>query len=97
MIQIEVDAIKRQITVRKNSKDIRIIKEFERIEKIFLEGTQDKYECELVLLEVPVQTEEMMMNPEPSELKMETRAFARRVGAGFENWLENINESDFVL
>lgn len=97
MIQIEVDAIKRQITVRKNSKDIRIIKEFERIEKIFLEGTQDKYECELVLLEVPVQTEEMMMNPEPSELKMETRAFARRVGAGFENWLENISESDFVL
>lgn len=96
---IKIDKENRQIIITHDkSKDIKIIKEFEKIEKVFLNGTKDKYECELVLLDIPVQSEkERFPTISTDDLKLETKAFARRIGVGFENWLETINEKDFVI
>lgn len=95
---IKIDKNNRQIIITHDrTKDVRIIKEFEKIEKVFLDGTEDIYECELILLEVPVQDDSTLFHNSQIEPKLETKAFARRIGVGFENWLEDINETDFVL
>ncbi|MGL5963191.1 MAG: hypothetical protein ACRCZ2_02145 [Fusobacteriaceae bacterium] len=56
-----------------------IINEFDRLTKEFLPNTTDKYECELVLVEVDVQDDDMEI------IGKETKAFARRVG--YSEWL----------
>ncbi|MGL4999224.1 MAG: hypothetical protein ACRC0F_05500 [Cetobacterium sp.] len=56
-----------------------IINEFDRLEKFFLPNTADAYECELVLVEVDVQGDDMEI------IGKETKAFARRVGCS--EWL----------
>ena len=91
---IQIDKPNRQIIVTNDrTRDRKIIKEFEKIKKVFLENTQDVYECELVLLDVPIYEE----NTREETGQVETKAFARRFGEGYENWLENLNEKDFIL
>ncbi|MGL5964665.1 MAG: hypothetical protein ACRCZ2_09775 [Fusobacteriaceae bacterium] len=59
------------------------INEFDKLEKKFLANTADKYECELVLVDVK--------NEESGETK--TEAFARRVG--YEQWLMPFNTEEY--
>lgn len=63
------------------------INEFEKINKTFIEGTIDKYECELVLLDVDVKDEH------DNVINTETKAFARRIG--YSNWLMEFNTSEY--
>lgn len=91
---IKIDEENRRIIItNEKTRDINIINEFDKIEKVFLLGTEDKYECELVLLEVPIYDE----NTKEKTDKVETKAFARRVGQNYMNWLETLNETDFIL
>ncbi|MGL5646955.1 MAG: hypothetical protein ACRDDY_03810 [Clostridium sp.] len=64
-----------------------VINEFDKLEKNFLATTKDKYECELVLLEVEVRDE----NDEITGA--ETKAFARRVGC--EQWLMEFDTENY--
>lgn len=90
---IQVDKENRQIIVtNERTRNINIIKEFEKIQKVFLLGTEEIYECELVLLEVKLYDEKTRQ-----EIGKETRAFARRIGQNYTNWLETLNETDFIL
>lgn len=66
------------------------INEFDKLEKKFLPNTQDKFECELILLDVEKRDESGNKTG-----IMETKAFARRIGR--EDWLMEFNESDYVL
>lgn len=86
-----IDILKRQVIIMNDlgTRDVKIINEFDRIQKKFLPNTVDKYECELVLLEVPTYNAELV------ETGKETKAFARRVG--YENWLMKFNEEDYIL
>jgi hypothetical protein len=66
MANYVIDKLNRRIILEKatlNETD-NIINEFDRLDKFFLEGTEDRYECELVLIDV----------------EGELKAFARRVG-----------------
>lgn len=64
-----------------------VINEFDKLEKAFLENTSDKYECELVLLDVDVMDENMNV------VGKETKAFARRVGKV--QWLMEFNTEEY--
>ena len=66
---------KRQVVITTKAKNTVVLNENDKLERIFLPGTQDKYECILVLLEVPVYTEDGI---ETEERRLE--AFAQRVG-----------------
>ncbi|MGL5716751.1 MAG: hypothetical protein ACRCX2_27295 [Paraclostridium sp.] len=66
-----------------------IINEFDLLEKSFLEGTEDKYDCELVLLDVEVHDDEMNV------VGVETKAFARRKGN--EQWLMEFDAEEYKL
>lgn len=69
-----------------------IVNEFDKINRNFIPGTQDTYECELVLLDVEIRDEN---NPEVHTGKYETKAFAKRIG--YDNWLMEFNESEYKL
>lgn len=68
----------------------KVVNEFDKLERIFLEGTQDKYECELVIMDVEVKDMET-----GKKTGTETKAFARRIGQP--NWLMEFNETEYVL
>lgn len=67
-----------------------VLNEFDDLKKKFLDGTQDKYDCELVLLEVNVLDAERI----PTGNK-ELKAYAKRKGVDM--WLMNFNEEDYEL
>ena len=85
-----IDLKNRRVIIETKSRGTITINEFDRLNRVFLDGTHDKYECELVLLEVPVMNE----NNEDTG-KKETKAFARRVGN--EDWLMIFNETEFNI
>lgn len=68
----------------------KIVNEFDKLKRKFLDGTQDKYECELVIMDVEVKDMET-----GKKTGTETKAFARRVGQP--NWLMEFNETEYVL
>lgn len=68
-----------------------IIKEYDRLQKNFDEMTEDKYECELVLLDVEFRDE---VTHEKTGEK-EIRAFARRIG--YPQWLMAFDENEYIL
>lgn len=68
----------------------KVVNEFDKLERIFLEGTQDKYECELVIIDVEVKDMET-----GKVTGTETKAFARRLGEP--NWLMEFAETEYVL
>lgn len=68
----------------------KIINEFDKLKRIFLDGTVDQYECELVILDVDIKDMET-----GKKTGTETKAFARRVGQP--NWLMEFNETEYVL
>lgn len=69
-------------TTLQNKSNPIIINEFDKLTKNFLPNTQDKYECELVLLEV-----------ENENGELETKAFTRRIG--YEGWIMEFNFEDY--
>ena len=68
-----------------------IIKEYDRLQKKFEEGTTDKYECELILLEVELRD---LITQEKTGEK-EIRAFARRIN--YPQWLMEFDENEYIL
>lgn len=68
----------------------KVVNEFDKLERIFLEGTQDKYDCELVIIDVEVKDMET-----GKVTGTETKAFARRLGEP--NWLMEFAETEYVL
>lgn len=62
-----------------NLGELKIINEFDILEKKFLPNTEDEYQCELVLLDVGIHDDNMNI------IGIETKAFARRLG--FDDWL----------
>lgn len=53
-----------------------------------MDGTADKYECELVLVDCKVKDE----NGEDTG-EIETKAFAKRIG--YDNWLMEFDETEY--
>ena len=87
-----IDKEKRQIVITNDvSRKVTIIKEGESLKRKFLEGTVDKYECVLKLLDVDI------INPETGEKtgEKETKAFGQRVGNP--NWLMLFEEEEYVI
>lgn len=88
-----IDAEKRQVIINKNSKtrdaDI-VLNEFDELNRKFLQGTKDKYKCELVLLEVDT-IDPITQEKTGTELK----AFARRIG--YTDYLIGFNPNEFDL
>ena len=80
----------RTIEITNKTKELKIIKEFENLDRIFLESTSDKYKCELVLLDIGLLDEDM----NPTGI-IETQAFSRRVG--FNEWLMPFVEEEYNL
>lgn len=87
-----IDKERRQIVITNDvSRKVTIIKEGENLKRKFLEGTVDKYECVLKLLDVDI------INPETGEKtgEKETKAFGQRVGNP--NWLMLFEEEEYVI
>ena len=87
-----IDKERRQIVITNDvSRKVTIIKEGENLKRKFLEGTVDKYECVLKLLDVDI------INPETGEKtgEKETKAFGQRVGNP--NWLMLFEEDEYVI
>lgn len=87
-----IDKEKRQIVITNDvSRKVTIIKEGESLKRKFLEGTVDKYECVLKLLDVDI------INPETGEKtgEKETKAFGQRVGNP--NWLMLFEEEEYII
>lgn len=68
-----------------------IIKEYDKLQRKFEEGTVDKYECELILLEVELRD---LITQEKTGEK-EIRAFARRIN--YPQWLMEFDENEYIL
>lgn len=90
-MEFRIDEVKRQVILvqgaPRNSEII--LNELDVLNRKFLEGTQDKYECELVLQDIEV-TDETGEKTGVTELK----AFARRKGA--ENWLMEFIPEEYI-
>ena len=87
-----IDKEKRQIVITNDvSRKVTIIKEGESLKRKFLEGTVDKYECVLKLLDVDI------IDPETGEKtgEKETKAFGQRVGNP--NWLMLFEEEEYII
>lgn len=90
-----IDKENRRIII-KTTKDMstfmttKYINEFDKLERKFLDGTQDKYECELVIMDVEIKDIQT-----GKVTGTETKAFARRIGQP--NWLMEFNEIEYVL
>lgn len=85
-----IDTKKRQLIITDNIQKtvIKGINEFDKIKKRFLPNTDEKYECELVLLDVEVGEDEKTK-------KKITKAFAKRID--YDNWLMEFNETDYIF
>lgn len=59
-----------------------VINEFDKLEKKFLEGTIDRYDCELVLLDI-----------EEEDKTVQTKAFARRIECP--EWVMEFNLEEY--
>lgn len=82
-----IDKLNRTVTVQSKTKNIIVINEFDKLDKRFIDGTQDKYDCELILLEVEIYDEKMNI------IGNETKAFARRIG--FSEWIMDFDTEDY--
>lgn len=84
---------KRQIIITKedNTKSTIVINENDSLNRKFLDGTQDKYQCILKLIDVDI------LNPETGEKtgEKETKAFAQKVGNP--NWLMEFVEEEYNI
>lgn len=91
-MEFRIDEAKRQVIVIPGSDKAGeiVVNELDPLNRKFLEGTDDKYECELVLLDVEI-TDESGEKTGATELK----AFARRKGA--ENWLMEFIPEEYIL
>lgn len=89
-----IDLENRQViivnTSKKRSAEDIIIKEFDKIERKFLPGTAEKYETELVLLEIDINDGEG--NPTGEK---ETKAFARRTDN--HDWILEFVVEEFII
>lgn len=98
---VTIDAVERKIIITRKAKLNKLtteeqeetieIREGETLERIFLPGTQDVYECELVLLEVDV------INPQTQEKtrEKELKAFAQRKDHA--GWLMEFVETEYNI
>lgn len=98
---VTIDAAERKIIITRKAKLNKLtteeqeetieIREGETLERIFLPGTQDVYECELVLLEVDV------INPQTQEKtgEKELKAFAQRKDHA--GWLMEFVETEYNI
>lgn len=86
----KIDKEKRQIIVTNNTRKEIIINEFDTLHRIYLPNTKDKYECELVLLDIEMQNE-----LGEGTGKFETRAFGRKKGNP--HWLLNFVPEEYEL
>lgn len=68
----------------------KIINEFDKLKRIFLDGTVDQYECELIIIDVDKKDIET-----GKKIGIETKAFARRLGQ--QNWLMEFDEKEYIL
>lgn len=87
-----VDAKERKIIITDEiSRRVTEIKEGESLDRKFLEGTQDKYDCVLKLVEVEI------VDPKTQEKtgKKELRAFGQRVGNP--HWLMEFVEEEYNI
>lgn len=85
-----IDLENRQVIINaKVSVNKTIIKEFDKINRKFLQGTSDTYECILVLKEVPKYDENF------NEIGVEVKAFAQRVDNP--SWLMEFNIDEYDL
>lgn len=90
-MEFRIDEAKRQVIVVTGvGKTTEIVlNELDPLNRKFLEGTDDKYECELVLQDVEL-TNEAGEKTGITELK----AFARRKGAA--NWLMEFIPEEYI-
>lgn len=87
-----IDIKERKIIITNNvSKEVIEIKEGETLKRKFLDGTQDKYDCVLKLLEVDI------INPETQEKtgEKELKAFGQR--RNNPNWLMEFVEEEYII
>ena len=91
-MEFRIDETKRQVIVTTGvakAGEI-VLNELDPLNRKFLNGTNERYECELVLQDVEV-TNEAGEKTGVTELK----AFARRKGA--ENWLMEFIPEEYIL
>lgn len=84
----EINKDKREVVVYFND-EIIILKEFTKLDKVFISNTSDTYQCELVILDSII-TEEG-----DNQDKSITKAYARRIGN--EQWLMEFNLEDYSI
>lgn len=87
-----IDKINRKIIITKGKpKQVIEIHENDSLKRIFLEGTEDKYECILKLIDVDI------INPKTGEKvgEKETKAFAQR--KNHPNWLIEFKEEEYII
>ena len=87
-----IDAKERKIIITDDiSRRVIEIKEGDSLQRKFLEGTVDKYECILKLIEVEI------VDPKTQEKtgEKELKAFGQRVGDP--HWLMEFKESEYTL
>lgn len=81
---------KRQVVVTTKERKTITLNEFDVLHRIFLDKTEDKYDCDLVLLEVPVHDEDGRKTTDT-----ETKAFARRLDD--KNWIMIFDDTEFMF
>lgn len=87
-----IDIKERKIIITNNvSKEVIEIKEGETLKRKFLDGTQDKYDCVLKLLEVDIVNSETQEKTGEKELK----AFGQRKDNP--SWLMEFNEEEYII
>lgn len=91
----QIDEAKRRIIINSDTSMYKtepiIVNEFDKLKRKFLPGTEDIFECELVLLEVDKQDPVTGKKIEGKELK----AYARRVDKPY--WLMLFDENEYVF
>lgn len=90
-MEFRIDEAKRQVIVIPGSDKVGeiVVNELDPLNRKFLEGTGDKYECELVLQDVEL-TNEAGEKTGITELK----AFSKRKGA--ENWMMEFIPEEYI-
>lgn len=84
-----IDKENRRIVINSPLKTEIVINEFDKLNKHFLDGTEDIYECELILLDVDIHNEQGEI------IGQETKAFARRIDRP--DWLMVFNTKDYTI
>lgn len=86
-----VDVEKRQVIVSVGVPRTEIVlNEFQELSKIFLEGTEEKYRCILILTDV-----ELVSDDGEKTGEVETKAFAKKIG--YDNWIMEFIPSEYDL